>query len=749
MSLRPKAVPPQARPPSRLDEMLFADLFRRAASIEATKKRTKDGELAATRLGQAVTNRWFGERFRQTMMLVLEFRLHHTLLSRDDVEFIRVAVDMALAEAGKAAHVGDIYDMNPTIWAGWLVQHAYATRTGGWAVTSMQEQINLSFAGLYTFLQHQHALGLDRNLRDPLTNRVIRRYKLPVKKMNVPPRPGELFKWKKGARRLSDWMVAGGLPPLHPGIVAQAPPTPVTELPPGADQAAAQRDAQWQSLAARARELQLQSTVGDDAEDKEAREFLASLMYESRIGGGDAGGDGAGPSTAANDSDDELLYVRAERVGPALPLEETEDELQRRSELLAELQRFSDSLMTPEGAAEESSSAALEETPAPAPAPAEDTGEVPVGPLSGAATVDAPLGLDALAAGVQEKRTAWAAAAAAVVEAQAKFNAREKVRAKQCTELNKRQKTAATQTEGSDHALRLNEECEAIEITVEAARQATETARTALQEAQAEERRRNDALDVVVTALNDADTHRRGAPEKWREMHARGGTVFRKAEHPLRLPSAKTVGEQTAFRSIFNGGFDKNGVPVKSPDGVGDRWHGREAAGGGEDAAWVAPYDAAEAAWLGEGRLNWLATTSKPGSKVVTDTHALKAGVDRRGKNATTPEQTPLHADSCWPNSHAAARAPWGDAHLVMITALQDGTRLPYYPFDRGGQRKIAKLNAGDVFVFRGDLVHVGAEYDSLNIRIHSYVDSPCAPEPRDADTTYHVLSDSWPIGRR
>ena len=156
-----------------------------------------------------------------------------------------------------------------------------------------------------------------------------------------------------------------------------------------------------------------------------------------------------------------------------------------------------------------------------------------------------------------------------------------------------------------------------------------------------------------------------------------------------------------------------------------------------------------EGAWLGEGRLNWLATTSKPGTKVVTDTHALKAGVDHRGKNATTPEQTPLHADSCWPNSHAAARVPWGDAHLVMITALQDGTRLPYYPFDRGGKRELAELNAGDVFVFRGDLIHVGAEYHSLNIRIHSYLDSPCAPEPRDPDTTYHVRQDSWPIGRR
>ena len=366
MSLRPKAVPPQARSPSRLDEMLFANLFRLAASIEATKKRKKDGELAATRLGQAVTNRWSNERFRQTMMLVLEFRLHHTLLSQDDVEFIRVAVDVALAEAEKAAHVGDIYDMNPTTWGCWLVQNAYATRTGGWVVTSMQEQINLSFAGLYTFLQHQHALGLDRNLRDPLTNRVIQRYKLPVKKMNVPPRRDELFKWKKGARRLSDWMVAGGLPPLHPGIVAQEIPTIVTALPPGAEQAAAQRDQLWRQIATRAREQEeLVSALGDGSDDAETREIVASLMFESRgsreAGGGQASGE-AGPSQPAaahqtenggggtsgdapgpsetREAEDESIPVIAELVGPPI----LEEDSRSVPQLLADLQRFADVL---------------------------------------------------------------------------------------------------------------------------------------------------------------------------------------------------------------------------------------------------------------------------------------------------------------------------------------------------------------------------------------------------------------------
>lgn len=367
MSLRPTAVPTPARPPGRLEEVLFADLFRLAASIEATKRKRVDGELAATRLGQAVTNRWSSERFRQSMMLVLEFRLHHTLLSQDDVEFVRVAVDVALAEAEKAAHVGDIYDMNPTTWACWLVQHAYATRTGGWVVTSMPEQINLSFAGLYTFLQHQHALGLDRNLRDPLTNRVIRRYKLPVKKMNVPPKREELFKWKKGARRLSDWMVAGGLPPLHPGIVAQEIPTIVTALPAsGAEQAAAQRDQLWRQIATRAREQEeLVSALGDGSDDAETREIVASLMFESRgsreAGGGQASGE-AGPSQPAaahqtedggggtsgdapgpsetRETEDERIPVTAELVGPP----SLEEDSRSVPQLLADLQRLADTL---------------------------------------------------------------------------------------------------------------------------------------------------------------------------------------------------------------------------------------------------------------------------------------------------------------------------------------------------------------------------------------------------------------------
>ncbi len=34
-------------------------------------------------------------------------------------------------------------------------------------------------------------------------------------------------------------------------------------------------------------------------------------------------------------------------------------------------------------------------------------------------------------------------------------------------------------------------------------------------------------------------------------------------------------------------------------------------------------------------------------------------------------------------------------------------------------------LEPGDILIFRGDLIHAGAAYDKLNVRIHVYLDSP------------------------
>ena len=96
--------------------------------------------------------------------------------------------------------------MNPVCWAIWLVQNQHALNAGGWKVESERARRELTFENLYRWLQTQHARGEWRNLYDTSTGRLLKRYKLPFKTMTVPPDRDNLFKWIKGARRLSNWI---------------------------------------------------------------------------------------------------------------------------------------------------------------------------------------------------------------------------------------------------------------------------------------------------------------------------------------------------------------------------------------------------------------------------------------------------------------------------------------------------------------------------------------------------------------
>ena len=122
-----------------LDALAFSKLcIHETAPTDGTGKRKVDGSHADTRLGKALTPRWANERFRQVMMLVREFRTewpNQSLLSNDDVEFIRMAVDTALAMAEREEHTSDIYDVNPTRGA----VSTWADVLGGCAFDSRQE----------------------------------------------------------------------------------------------------------------------------------------------------------------------------------------------------------------------------------------------------------------------------------------------------------------------------------------------------------------------------------------------------------------------------------------------------------------------------------------------------------------------------------------------------------------------------------------------------------------------------------
>ena len=98
----------------------LAALFHKTVDIAGTGKRKIDGEYAATRLGGAMTSRWANERFRQVMLLIRQFRMewpNKALLTADDTEFVRSAIDVALTTAAHEGHTGDIYDLNSTTWA--------------------------------------------------------------------------------------------------------------------------------------------------------------------------------------------------------------------------------------------------------------------------------------------------------------------------------------------------------------------------------------------------------------------------------------------------------------------------------------------------------------------------------------------------------------------------------------------------------------------------------------------------------
>jgi len=247
-----------------------------------------------------------------------------TLLTADDTESIRWLLDCALYSATRSGHVGDIYDMaraqaltrarvatnllsmsspdqpvrlhsqSPTCWAIWMVQNQHALKTGGWTVETPGAQYALSFEGLYSWLLARHERRENKNLYDPVTHRLLKRYKLPFKHMSVPPRPDSLFKWVKGARRLSEW-IRGCQMAMDErdrpralgfalGIIQQRPPELVAS-PPQASEAAARRRAIWERVTSRARVRrrgQPLRTAQEDSDDAQlTREVVAAVVQES------------------------------------------------------------------------------------------------------------------------------------------------------------------------------------------------------------------------------------------------------------------------------------------------------------------------------------------------------------------------------------------------------------------------------------------------------------------------------------
>lgn len=78
----------------------------------------------------------------------------------------------------------------------------------------------------------------------------------------------------------------------------------------------------------------------------------------------------------------------------------------------------------------------------------------------------------------------------------------------------------------------------------------------------------------------------------------------------------------------------------------------------------------------------------------------------------------------------------WVQASIIV--SLMDETQLRVYPGCFGGQVEKGKaatitLAKGQVILFRGNLAHAGAKYDTVNYRLHFYIIFPDIPQQEDA----------------
>ena len=96
----------------------------------------------------------------------------------------------------------------------------------------------------------------------------------------------------------------------------------------------------------------------------------------------------------------------------------------------------------------------------------------------------------------------------------------------------------------------------------------------------------------------------------------------------------------------------------------------------------------------------------------------------------------------------AFRRVKGGNVPLACVIALMDDTYFDVWPgaiqcfnLPAGDARvfhhRRLKLNAGDMLIFRGDLVHAGSAFSQFNIRLHMYLD--IRGVRREPDTTFYM----------
>ncbi|GLE07002.1 hypothetical protein PINS_up016820 [Pythium insidiosum] len=107
------------------------------------------------------------------------------------------------------------------------------------------------------------------------------------------------------------------------------------------------------------------------------------------------------------------------------------------------------------------------------------------------------------------------------------------------------------------------------------------------------------------------------------------------------------------------------------------------------------------------------------------------------------------HTD--FPPSHAVPVLDYRKVPFGLLLALESETVLLEYGWNRlvadERDENAITLNAGDLLLFRGDLIHAGAAYSSVNYRVHAslYPSTTTTPHPMKNTFIVPVLGEQLP----
>ncbi|KAJ0396262.1 hypothetical protein P43SY_003849 [Pythium insidiosum] len=85
-----------------------------------------------------------------------------------------------------------------------------------------------------------------------------------------------------------------------------------------------------------------------------------------------------------------------------------------------------------------------------------------------------------------------------------------------------------------------------------------------------------------------------------------------------------------------------------------------------------------------------------------------------------------------------------------LLLALESDTSIHIYGWNRllcdEEDEDTITLEAGDMLLFRGDMIHAGASYDKKNVRVHAYLKRDDDEDDGDQDTYFvPILGDHFP----